>query len=143
MREKQYSTVQYSTVQYSSVQYNTVQYCTFHPTFQNLSIDSEHSTKDQGHLPGLKLSLVNIYSQWHHRAAHVEVVGEGEDGDEQLPYLEGHVVEQLHGLLLKVPGTALGVQDFTDVLNGRSFIKSIIKLNYRRNHFVCFANTNL
>ena len=90
---------------------------------------SENSNKDQGHLPGLKLSLVNVYSQWHHRAANVEIVGEGQDGDEQLPYLEGHVVEQLHRLLLKVPGTALGVQDFTDILNVRSFITSMIKLN--------------
>ena len=44
---------------------------------------------------------MNVHSQGHDGAAHVEVVGVGQDGHEQLPELESHVVEQLHGLILK------------------------------------------
>ena len=44
---------------------------------------------------------MNVHSQGHDGTAHVEVVGVGQDGHEQLPELERHVVEQLHGLILK------------------------------------------
>ena len=57
-----------------------------------------------------------IHSQGHDGAAHVEVVGEGEDGDERLSELECHVVEQLHRLVLQIAGTPLRVEDFTDIL---------------------------
>ena len=63
---------------------------------------------------------MNIDGQRHHRTANIEVVGEGQDGDEDLPQLEGHVVEELHGLLLQVPGAAFRVEDFTNVLQTRS-----------------------
>ena len=45
---------------------------------------------------------MDVHSQGHHGAADVEVVGEGEDGDEELPNLKGAVVEQLHSLLRQV-----------------------------------------
>ena len=63
---------------------------------------------------------MNIDGQWHNWAANVEVIGEGEDGDEHLAQLEGHVVEQLHCLLLQVPWAALRVENFTNVLKTRS-----------------------
>ena len=63
---------------------------------------------------------MNIDGQRHHWAANIEVVGEGQDGDEDLPQLEGHVVEELHGLLLQVARTALRVENFTNVLEKRS-----------------------
>ena len=44
---------------------------------------------------------MNVHSQGHDGTADVEVVGVGQDGHEQLPELERHVVEQLHGLILK------------------------------------------
>ena len=59
---------------------------------------------------------MNIDGQRHHRTANIEIVREGEDGDEDLPQLEGHVVEQLHGLLLQVARAPLGVENFTNVL---------------------------
>ena len=63
---------------------------------------------------------MNIDGQWHNWAANVEVIGEGEDGDERLSELECHVVEQLHRLLLQVARAALGVENFTNVLETRS-----------------------
>ena len=45
---------------------------------------------------------MDVHSQGHHGAADVEVVGEGEDGDKELPDLKGAVVEQLHRLLRQV-----------------------------------------
>ena len=45
---------------------------------------------------------MDVHSQGHHGAADVEVVGEGEDGDEELPNLKRAVVEQLHRLLGQV-----------------------------------------
>ena len=63
---------------------------------------------------------MNVDRQRHDRAAHVEVVGEGEQGDEEVPQLECHVVEELHGLLLQISWTSLRVENFTDVLNHRS-----------------------
>ena len=63
---------------------------------------------------------MKIDGQRHHWAANIEVIGEGEDGDEDLPQLEGHVVEQLHGFLLQVTGTSLGIENFTNVLETRS-----------------------
>ena len=59
---------------------------------------------------------MHVDRQRHDRAAHVEVVGEGEDGDEHLSELECHVVEQLHRLVLQIAGTPLRVEDFTDIL---------------------------
>ena len=59
---------------------------------------------------------MNVDRQRHDGAAHVEVVGEGEDGDERLSELECHVVEQLHRLVLQIAGTPLRVEDFTDIL---------------------------
>ena len=59
---------------------------------------------------------MNIDGQRHHRTANVEIIGEGQDGDEDLPQLEGHVVEQLHGLLFQVAGAPFGIQNFTNVL---------------------------
>ena len=50
----------------------------------------------------LEFPLMDVHSQGHHGAADVEVVGEGEDGDEELPDLEGAVVEQLHRLFRQV-----------------------------------------
>ena len=50
----------------------------------------------------LEFPLMDVHSQGHHGASDVEVVGEGEDGDEQLPDLEGAVIEQLHRLLRQV-----------------------------------------
>ena len=63
---------------------------------------------------------MNIDGQRHHWTANIEIVGEGQDGDEDLPQLEGHVVEQLHRLLLQVARAALGVENFTNVLETRS-----------------------
>ena len=50
----------------------------------------------------LELPLMDVHSQRHHGAADVEVVGEGENGDKELPDLESAVVEQLHRLLRQV-----------------------------------------
>ena len=50
----------------------------------------------------LDFPLMDVHSQRHHGAADVEVVGEGEDGHEELPNLKRAVVEQLHRLLSQV-----------------------------------------
>ena len=50
----------------------------------------------------LDFPLMDVHSQGHHGAADVEVVSEGEDGDEELPDLKGAVVEQLHRLFRQV-----------------------------------------
>ena len=50
----------------------------------------------------LEFPLMDVHSQGHHGAADVEVVGEGEDGHEELPNLKRAVVEQLHRLLSQV-----------------------------------------
>ena len=73
---------------------------------------------------------MNVDRQRHDGAAHVEVVGEGQESDKQLPQLECHVVEQFHCLLFKVPWASLGVENFTDVLNTRSYIMPGIELDY-------------
>ena len=67
---------------------------------------------------------MNIDGQRHHWTANIEIIGEGQDGHEDLPQLEGHVVEQLHGLLLQVARAPLGVENFTNILETQGQVSS-------------------